>query len=403
MFKLGVSYTRGEIHAEVGGSLESYLPHVSERVVAACLRLDTNPDAPAVILAGTGDGIEHAAELLVAQRARVPTFIKRGTGNWEYVGEFHVERWSQAASDLAGQAHRSGRNDITRIIHMVPARAPTPWLYAIAEGIGRTFDIGGAPVPVTIDSYRQLVENGRLAEDRWWRISQNWEHVATGDDVFIYTGNQDLGIIGYATINSVEKRGQGWCLELEFDLSRCHILLEHPIPASVVRNWGLNLRRNPVDLSALASDLYSLVPWRAAVVLPEEVQETSTYSEGSVQRILVNRYERDPQAREDCIKHYGPTCSVCGFKFSAVYGSLAEGFIHVHHLTPMAEVGEQYAIDPVTDLRPVCANCHAIIHLGGGCRSLEEARSLVNPRVLAFWVSFSEQIAKADSATRGGY
>ena len=129
----------------------------------------------------------------------------------------------------------------------------------------------------------------------------------------------------------------------------------------------------------------------AAVTLPEEVQEASAYSEGSVQRILVNRYERDLQARVDCVKHYKPSCVVCGFTFGAVYGSVAEGYIHVHHLTPLAEIGKQYTVDPISDLRPVCANCHAIIHLGGGCRSVEEARSLIDPRVLVFWASFGRE------------
>jgi len=129
--------------------------------------------------------------------------------------------------------------------------------------------------------------------------------------------------------------------------------------------------------------------------LAEEVPSGSVYSEGSVQRILVNRYERDPQAREDCIRHYGVTCTVCRFNFGAVYGPYAEGFIHVHHLTALAEIGKEYVVDPITDLRPVCANCHAIIHLGGECRTIEEARRLVNPRVLAFWASFGELGAKA--------
>jgi hypothetical protein len=376
VFQLGASYTREQIHAQIGGSLQSYLPHVGGRVVAACLRLDTNPDAPAVILAGMGDGIENAAELLVAQDSPVPTFLKRDTGNWEYVGDFRVERWSQDAAELAEQARRSGRDDLTRVIHMARSHAPLPWLYTIAEGVGRTFDIEGATIPVTILSYRQLVENGRLVEDRWWRISQHWEQVAIGDEVFIYTGEQDLGIIGYAKIKSVEKRSQGWCLEPEFDLSKCRMLLRHPIPASVVRGWNLNLRRNPVNLNALASELYSLVPWRA-VRPPEEVQEGSAYREGSVQRILVNRYERDPQAREDCIKHYGPTCVVCGFNFGAVYGPLAEGFIHVHHVKSLSEIGEEYVVDPVADLRPVCPNCHAVLHLGGECRRIEEVSQLL--------------------------
>ncbi len=123
MFEQGVSYTREAIHAQVGGSLQSYLPHVGGCVVAACLRLDTNPDAPAVILAGTGEGIECAADMLVAQRTPVPTFLKRAVGEWEYVGEYTSDRSSQNAAVLAEQAQRSRRDDITRVIYMVPATA----------------------------------------------------------------------------------------------------------------------------------------------------------------------------------------------------------------------------------------------------------------------------------------
>ena len=39
-----------------------------------------------------------------------------------------------------------------------------------------------------------------------------------------------------------------------------------------------------------------------------------------------------------------------------------EGFIHVHHLKPLAQIGEQYELDPINDLRPVCPNCHAMLH-----------------------------------------
>ena len=125
MFKLGVSYTRKQIHAQVRGSIQSYLPHIGGRVVAACLRLDTNPEAPNVILAGMGDDIEHAAELLCAQHVPVPTFLKRDTGKWEYKGEFEVERWSQKAADVAEKARESGRADISRVIFMTPTRAST--------------------------------------------------------------------------------------------------------------------------------------------------------------------------------------------------------------------------------------------------------------------------------------
>jgi hypothetical protein len=112
--------------------------------------------------------------------------------------------------------------------------------------------------------------------------------------------------------------------------------------------------------------------------LAEEVPSGSVYSEGSVQRILINRYERDSCARDECIRHYGTTCFVCGFDFGAAYGPVAEGYIHVHHLRPLAEIGEEYKVDPVQDLRPVCPNCHAVLHLGVRCRSIEEVVHLLN-------------------------
>ena len=38
-------------------------------------------------------------------------------------------------------------------------------------------------------------------------------------------------------------------------------------------------------------------------------------------------------------------------------------------------------VDPVADLRPVCPNCHAVIHLGGACRTIEEVRRLLKSAV----------------------
>jgi predicted HNH restriction endonuclease len=114
-----------------------------------------------------------------------------------------------------------------------------------------------------------------------------------------------------------------------------------------------------------------------AAALPGELSPHQPLTEGVARQVLVNRYERDPLARRRCVAYYGPTCVVCGFSFGAVYGPDADGFIHVHHLKPLSEIGAEYVVDPVADLRPVCPNCHAVIHLGGGCRSIEQVRQLV--------------------------
>jgi 5-methylcytosine-specific restriction protein A len=106
--------------------------------------------------------------------------------------------------------------------------------------------------------------------------------------------------------------------------------------------------------------------------------------EGAVVRVLVNRYERDPAARAKAIQHHGVRCHVCGFDFAIAYGVIGEGFIHVHHTVPLADIGESYIVDPVNDLRPVCPNCHAMLHKRVPPYTIEELRSILeaaNPGV----------------------
>ena len=98
------------------------------------------------------------------------------------------------------------------------------------------------------------------------------------------------------------------------------------------------------------------------VLQPDEIAVPSQFFEGATRQVSINRYERNPYARQQCIQHYGCHCSVCGFDFERVYGELGRRFIHVHHLKPLSEIGQQYKIDPVADLRPICPNCHAMIH-----------------------------------------
>ncbi|MBC1235718.1 DUF3427 domain-containing protein [Nostoc sp. 2RC] len=111
--------------------------------------------------------------------------------------------------------------------------------------------------------------------------------------------------------------------------------------------------------------------------LPEEVTEIQTYIEGSTKQITVNIYERNPDARQFCIKHYGVICQVCEFSFERVYGVIGEGYIHVHHLKPLSEIGKEYELDPIKDLRPVCPNCHAMLHRKKPAYTIDELKSII--------------------------
>lgn len=111
--------------------------------------------------------------------------------------------------------------------------------------------------------------------------------------------------------------------------------------------------------------------------IADEVAFGSALVEGARQAVMVNKYERNRLARLECIKAHGCSCIVCGFNFKEVYGELANGFIHVHHLVALCNIGIEHEVDPIRDLRPVCANCHAIIHLGRQHRSLDEVKALL--------------------------
>ena len=64
--------------------------------------------------------------------------------------------------------------------------------------------------------------------------------------------------------------------------------------------------------------------------------------------------------------------------FEAIYGAIGRDFIHVHHLIPLSEVGDTYEVDPIEDLRPVCPNCHAMLHKRTPPYSISELSALMD-------------------------
>lgn len=111
--------------------------------------------------------------------------------------------------------------------------------------------------------------------------------------------------------------------------------------------------------------------------LADEVSNTSLL-EGAKKKIYVNAYERNSEARKKCIENHGVICSVCNFDFAKVYGSLGEGYIHVHHLKPLSEIKKEYKVNPIEDLRPVCPNCHAMLHKRKPTLSISELKKIIN-------------------------
>jgi 5-methylcytosine-specific restriction protein A len=109
----------------------------------------------------------------------------------------------------------------------------------------------------------------------------------------------------------------------------------------------------------------------------ETTDTTITYIEGSATQVTQTRYERNIYARKECLKHYGYSCSVCDFNFERFYGSLGYKFIHVHHLTQVATIKQEYKVNPIQDLRPVCPNCHSMLHKQNPPLTIDELKDII--------------------------
>lgn len=118
----------------------------------------------------------------------------------------------------------------------------------------------------------------------------------------------------------------------------------------------------------------------SAATFADESPATPLF-EGALKTVRVNAYERNPVARRRCIERHGTACAVCGQKLSDIYGPIADGVIHVHHLRPLSDCGGvDYEVDPITELRPVCPNCHVVLHLRQPPLTIEELRALRSER-----------------------
>lgn len=139
----------------------------------------------------------------------------------------------------------------------------------------------------------------------------------------------------------------------------------------------------PQDTVLLSDNLYSYINKRFINYLPDgyyiDIPNVEGMSEGLRMTVTVDRYERSLAARNRCIKENGCYCHVCHLDFEKTYGELGKGFIHVHHIKPLSEIGSEYVVDYKNDLIPLCPNCHAMIHrkLNGNVVTLEQLKKLV--------------------------
>lgn len=110
--------------------------------------------------------------------------------------------------------------------------------------------------------------------------------------------------------------------------------------------------------------------------------ETTIYLEGEAGEAQPMEFrKRNKILRQACINYYKAlhgghiVCECCGFDFNKAY-DIDDEYIEIHHRFPFSQTEGEHHVNSQTDLVPLCANCHRMIHHGqggkGNCMSLEE-------------------------------
>lgn len=128
------------------------------------------------------------------------------------------------------------------------------------------------------------------------------------------------------------------------------------------------------DSNKVVADYVSII---CGMVLSLVNYKIEGYQEGKRKDIHASRYERNPMNRSICLYAKGYKCAVCGFDFEETYGEIGKDFIEVHHIKPVSSMGENYVVDPINDLVPVCSNCHSMLHRRNPPYSVKELKDMM--------------------------
>lgn len=116
--------------------------------------------------------------------------------------------------------------------------------------------------------------------------------------------------------------------------------------------------------------------------------ENYSIYEGRVETKVSKQRVRSKILRDRAIQYYTVNgrieCCVCGFSYTDKYGKLGEGFIEIHHEKPIYQYEEEgtetFIEEALKSVKPLCANCHRMIHRKSTePLSIEDLRKIIEP------------------------
>ena len=120
--------------------------------------------------------------------------------------------------------------------------------------------------------------------------------------------------------------------------------------------------------------LSGMAEGRRVTVLTDETM----ISEGRIEMVKKYAKKRSKALRDAAVKYYTRNghieCCACSLEFSSHYGAIGKNYIEIHHLNPICEYDGEVRLDldeAIRELRPLCANCHRVVHLHNPILSIQ--------------------------------
>lgn len=244
---------------------------------------------------------------------------------------------------------------------------------------------------------REATWSGEPINGRW-SVGNRRTGIEPGDLGFLVRQHDRRGILASGIFSSIIEEDRHWDGTRGKTTNYCGIIWDTwldvgerlpierlviavpQVPWNVLLGSGVRVPDDAEETLVGAWDEHlDSIGWEAPSFFVKEADQ-ETLPEGAAVQVLVNRYERNARARTACIEKWGVRCVVCGFDFEERYGPLGKGFANVHHLTDLSLVGDGYRVNPTEDLRPVCPNCHAMLHRQVPAFSIQELKRRLRQR-----------------------
>ena len=258
----------------------------------------------------------------------------------------------------------------------------------------------------TLSRDAQSSATGKLVPDSWSCFNRK---VQPGDRAFLMMlGRENRGIIASGWATSETYLGKHWDPERARRGEKCYRAdcdwerlidpdVDSPLFVTVLQKklsafqfgWTPQASgiRMPDELAESLEKLWAAHAGAFTLSIVDADEELRAI-EGA-QRIAIVRHRRREQKlraaklREGLRRGQGCLCCEvpgCNFNFHEVYGKIGSNYAQIHHLKPLADRTAP-SETKLSDLAIVCANCHAMIHVGGACRPL---KGLIHRTIIKF-------------------